>query len=147
MLSAMISRLWRENRMPEMISRNNRGRSFVVSTFAAHCDGIRDANGVVLPCQHSLLQHGFLDSFAEIQYWTSMLDFLICDIPGRSRVYPTPSYGSLTVHTRRRISNPASSSIFYRHTCMDFLPTTQRPRRRGGCFSSHLDLARLRHTT
>ena len=36
-------------------------------TFATHCDGIRDANGVVLPTKHSFVGDGLLDFLAQVE--------------------------------------------------------------------------------
>lgn len=69
MLSAIISRVCREKRIPVAISQWSGGREIGArDTLRALRDAIRDADGVELPCQHAMLLQRTLDGLAQIKH-------------------------------------------------------------------------------
>ena len=94
MLSAMISRVCNENRIPSRvryITEFDIGTTLTFTTLnvrlrlacrsiylryctAYHCDSIRNADGIVLPCKHALLLDRVFDNLPKIQHW--MCDYI-----------------------------------------------------------------------
>lgn len=68
MLSAIISRVWREKRIPSRDQFKVRRVWRSHDTFATHCDAIRDTDGVVLPRKHIVVLDMLFDFFAQVQH-------------------------------------------------------------------------------
>jgi hypothetical protein len=79
MLSAIISLVWSENRIPVTV-RPQIARVFIRLTFATHRNSVGDSNGVVLPSKHALLLDCIFDRFSQVEHWKNSTGLRITPI-------------------------------------------------------------------
>jgi hypothetical protein len=106
-------------------------------TVSSHCNRIRDADSVVLPCNEVFLFNGVFCDLCEIKNYCMVNEVLSMPLskdPKYTYVY------NLVVHTMHAITNISFNLEQYSTslTCMDFLPTTQKQFQFVDCFSSHV---------
>jgi len=116
-------------------------------TFAAHCNGIRDSNGVVLPRQHILLLDSIFDGLSKVQHWSNSQNqapfHLLLHLVGVFCALQS-SYSQCILSSKVSQTAKMTTKSGSYLTCTDSLPTTLTLHRRGGNFSLHLGSARPR---